>query len=624
MKTLVISRNSKELVRVPLNRKSVFAGRSPSCDAVVRYKGVKPVQFLIEHVSENFDESGTGNSAVVDFDSGFWTLIDVSENHTQETEKGAGGAGIVIDTSQQDFNGFGFKIVMDTLQETDLKKGVLSRSIDHTILDSEKERNVIEVVYFRKDIDIVTNISHLNRKKTSKKIKLFPQQLPDFIFEWEDGIDVKASIRSESPLGKAEVFRRGEKITADFVESKTIAIRNDDMIHIETANDDFYLRLVPEIDVKLEKFSWLKDYMLRALLGALALVSMIVFLVKNFSALPVEKIEPARIIKIEVARPQPIKAEEPPPEIAKAPEEKMEVVKEQPKKEVKPEPVEKMKPQPKTDMAVQKEPVKQAKPVAAAAPKIVNHPEEKPKAGLNNNAKPANVNTMGLLAKLKNGQKATTQKVSADQVLNQGVVSETMTGDAGTVVVKKAPMGTIGRSKGPVDPNALAQASTTLSGVSKVDGASAGPIAMASGKSQFSSGTQLKGLQGSGGAGAGNTAGSGTQASGSGFDRGEAMSAVGGLDKDSIRKALRENRRAIANCYETALLTKRQLDGRMTFRWVISIEGSVASIKLQNSEIKMPPFESCVESVIKAIKFPQAPNKSTTTVVYPFAFQGKK
>lgn len=621
MKTLVISRNSKELVRVPLNRKSVLAGRSPSCDAVVRYKGMKPVQFLLEHVNENLDAENT----VPDFDSGFWTLIDVSENHPQEAEKGAGGAGIVVDSTEQNFNGFDFKVVTDSLQETDLKKGVLSRSIDHTVMqDNGKDRNVVEVVYFRKDIDIVTNISHLNRKKSAKKVKLFPQQLPDFIFEWETGIDVKASIRSESPQGKAEIFRRGERITADFIESKTISIRNDDMIHIETETDDFYLRLVPEVDVNLEKFSWFKDYMLRALLGTLALISMLGFLVHNFAEVPEEKVEPARIIKIEVSKPEPIKVEEPPPPPEPVPpEEKVEVVKQEPKKAVNPEPVEKAKPQPKTDVAIQKEPMKQAKPIAAAPPKVVNRPEDKPKAGLNNNSKPANVNKIGLM-NLKMGQKATTQKVSADQVLNQGVVSETMTGETGTVVVNKAPQGIVGRSKGPVNPNALAEASTTLSGVSKTDGASTGPIAMANGKSRFSSGSQLHGLQGSGGNGAGNTAGSGTQASGSGFDRGEAMSAVGGLDKDAIRKALRENRRAIANCYETALLTKKQLDGRMTFRWVISVEGSVTSIKLQSSEIGMPNFESCVESVIKAIKFPQAPNKSTTTVIYPFAFQGKK
>lgn len=616
MKTLVISRNSKELVRVPLNRKSVLAGRSPSCDAVVRYKGVKPVQFLIEHVSENLE----GENQLEDFDTGFWTLIDVSENHPHEAEKGAGGAGIVIDENQHSFNGFDFKIVTDTLQETDLKKGVLSRSIDHSVLEAGQDRSVIEVVYFRKDIDIVTNISHLSRKNTSKKIKLFPQQLPDFIFEWENGIDVKASIRSEFPQGKAEIFRRGERITADFVQSKTIPIRNDDMIHIETPNDDFYLRLVPEIDVKLEKFSWLRDYMLRALLGALALVTMIAFLVKNFSPLPEEKIESARIIKIEMSRPEPVPVvEEPPP----PPEEKPEVVQEVKRKPVNPEPTQ-PQPQPKAEAALPKEVKPDPKPVAAAPPQVTHRPQEKPKAGLNNNAKPANVNTMGLLAKLKSGQKSTTQKVSADQVLNQGVVSETMTGDSGTVIVKKAPMGVIGRTKEAVNPNALAEASTTLSGATTSNSKAGGAMAMAEGKSRFSSGSQLTGLQGHGAAGTGSSAGSGRVASGSGFDHGEAMSAVGGLDKDAIRKALRENRRAIANCYETALLTKRQLDGRMTFRWMISVEGNVSSIKLQNSEIAMPTFETCVESVIKAIKFPQAPNKTTTTVIYPFAFQGKK
>lgn len=622
MKTLVISRNSKELVRVPLNRKSVFAGRSPSCDAVVRYKGVKPIQFLIEHVSENLSENLGEKNAVEDFDSGFWTLIDVSESKVEESKKGAGGAGIVVDTTQQNFHGFDFKIVMDTLQETDLKKGVLSRSIDHSVGTVGKDRSVVEVVYFRKDIDIVTNISHLNRKKTSKKMKLFPQQLPDFIFEWENGIDIKASIKGENSVNHVEVYRRGERITTDFVKTKTIAIRDDDMIHIETSNDDFYLRLVPEIEVSLEKFSWLKDYMLRSFLVVLALVSMIIFLVKNFSPEYIEKVEPARIIKIQMSSPPVpiVKEEEPLP----APE-KVEIV-EPAKQTTNPEPIDKKaKIQPKADVAVEKKPpAKLLEKAQASKSTVINQPREKPKFGLNNNTKPKNVNTLGLLAKLKNGQKATNQKVSADAILNQGVVSETMTGDSGTVVVNKAPSGIVGRQKEAVNPNALAEASTTLSGATQQDPKAAGGMAMGTGKTRFSIGTQLTGLQGNSGGTTGNTAGIGSTVAGSGFDRGEAMSAVGGLDKDAIRKALRENRRAIANCYETALLTKRQLDGRMTFRWVISVEGNVSSIKLQSSEINLPNFEACVESVIKAIKFPQAPNKSTTTVIYPFAFQGKK
>ncbi len=618
MKTLVISRNEKELVRVPLSRKSLLAGRSPSCDAVVRSQGIKPVQFMIEHVSENLGDPG----AAADFESGFWTLIDVSENNSKEAEKrnATSGAGIVLDTTQQNFNGFDFKIVTDSLFETDLKKGVLSRSLDHSEIITGNERDVIEVVYFRKDIDIVTNISHLNRKKTSKRIKLFPQQLPDFIFEWEDNSDIKAIIKTDKIVEKFEMFKRGERITQDFIDHKIVPLRHDDVLHIETENDDFYLRLVPEVTVVLEKFSWFKDYIVRMTIGILAVVTVLLFLLRNFTPEPVKPPEPPRMIRIELPpTPKPVQTAPP------APVEKVEVEVAEVPKENKPVPVVKEKTAvKKADLAVT-EAVKK-KPVAAAKATVNQLPQAKPKVGLNNNSKPKDVNTIGLLAKLKSGNNTgNKEKVSAAAILNQGVVSETMTGETGQVVVNKAPSGTIGGSKQSSNPNALAEASTSLSGASSANPKASGGLAMAGGNSRFSNGTQLNGLKGAGGSGGnGDTAGSGASGAGSGFDRGETMQAVGGLDKDAIRKALRENRRAIANCYETALLTKKQLDGRMTFRWVISVEGSVSSIKLQSSELKMPNFESCVESVIKTIRFPQAPNKMTTTVIYPFAFQGKK
>jgi hypothetical protein len=608
MKTVIISRNDKELVRVPLNRQSLLAGRSPSCDAVVRYKGVKPVQFMIEHVSENLSEEPTE----ADFESGFWTLIDISEANTKEAEKrnASSGAGIVLDSNRQSFNGFDFKITTDALQETDLKKGVLSRSIDHSVVATAKEKNVIEVVYFRKDIDIVTNISHLNRKKTSKKIKLFPQQLPDFIFEWENSSDVKASIKTSKDHENIEVFSRGERITDDFKQSKTISIKNDDFIHIETESDDFYLRLVPEVDVGLEKFSWFNDFLIRITMGILAAITVFVFLIRNFTVPPEKPPEPPRLIKIELPAPPPALVEEPKPPAEELKLNQPELV------------VEKKEPAKKTDIAVEK--VVKKEPVKAAENTVVMKPKEKPNLGVNNNSKPKDVNTMGLLAKLKNGQTATKQKVSADTILNQGVVSETLSGETGKVVIKKAPLGIIGKQKEPINPNGLAEASTTLSGAFTSDPKAGASLSVAGASDRFSTGTQLSGLKGNGGGGAGQTSGSGTAPSGSGFDRADAIQAVGGLDKDAIRKALRENRRAITNCYETALLTKKQLDGRMTFRWVISLEGNVSSIKLQNSELAMPNFEICVETVIKKIIFPQSPNKMTTTVIYPFAFQGKK
>lgn len=615
MKTVIISRNEKELARVPLNRKILLAGRSPSCDAVVRSKGIKPVQFMIEHVSENLEES----PVVTDFEAGFWTLIDVSEENTVQAEKKAAssGSGIVLDTTMQNFNGFDFKVVTDSLQETDLKKGVISRSIDHTSETTGNQRDVIEVVYFRKDLDIITNISHLNRKNTSKRIKLFPQQLPDFIFEWENNSDVKATMKTEGLSEHFQIFKRGERITDDFISQKSVPIRHDDVLHIETETDDFYLRLVPEVEVALEKFSWFKDYIVRTTIGIIAIVSMLLFLLSHFTPEPIPPPEPPRMIRIEVPS-----APEPPAQVVE-PVETTEVAAKP--KDTTPKPVEEKPTEKKPKMAVSKD--KKSAAIAAEKATVTKKPEEKPRAGLNQNTKPKDVNTIGLLAKLKGGTNTGgKQKVSADTVLNQGVVSETMTGETGKVIVNKAPSGAIGRTSKSSNPNALSEASTTLSGSSATHAKASAGLAMAGGNSRFSNGTQLNGLNNGGGSGNGTTpsGGGGSAASGSGFDRGEAMQAVGGLDKDAIRKALRENRRAIANCYETALLTKKQLDGRMTFRWVISVEGSVSSIKLQSSELAMPNFESCVESVIKQIRFPQAPNKMTTTVIYPFAFQGKK
>jgi hypothetical protein len=615
MKTVVISRNEKELARVPLNRKSVLAGRSPNCEAVVRYKGVKPIQFMIEHVSENLSE----DSDAVDFEAGFWTLIDVSEGTSS-------GAGIVLDENRQNFNGFDFKIILDTLFETDLKKGVISRSVDKSAVAEGQDKSVVEVVYFRKDIDIITNISHLSRFKTSRRIKLFPQ-LPNFIFEWQNGTDVKAIIKSDVTNEPFEIFKRGERITQDFIETKKLDIQNQDVIHISTSNNDFYLRLVPAVDVKLEKFSWAKDYLVRSLFAIFCLLITLLFLLKNYTPLP----EPApvvpRVIRLKLPQPSvPLQqVNEPEPPVVVETEEKIpEQIQPSQTTEVTTEAKEV---DPKAETVVTKEVKKPLQKAAQQAKPINADLEGKAKVGIKNNAKPKDVNTMGLLAKLKNNNSSNSkQKVTADTVLNQGIVSETMTGEKGRVVVTKAPSGTVGRNTQPLNNNSLASASSTLSGASTADPKTSGALGIPGGTGKFSTGTQLKGLKANGVPGGTDsmTTDDSAQSNGTGFERSEIIQAVGGLDKDAVRKALRENRRAIANCYETALLTRKQLDGRMTFRWVISIEGDVTSIKLQSSEVNMPNFEACVESVIKSIKFPQAPNKITTTVIYPFAFQGKK
>lgn len=56
MKAVKILLQNRELERFALDRPTVFIGRSPSCDVVLRVPGLRPLHFLLEWVGEgNFD-----------------------------------------------------------------------------------------------------------------------------------------------------------------------------------------------------------------------------------------------------------------------------------------------------------------------------------------------------------------------------------------------------------------------------------------------------------------------------------------------------------------------------------------------------------------------------------------
>ena len=89
-----------------------------------------------------------------------------------------------------------------------------------------------------------------------------------------------------------------------------------------------------------------------------------------------------------------------------------------------------------------------AKETKASAPSVKNTTKaEKNRDGLNSPAPVKNVNSVGLLGKLGGGKK-TGEKVSADLIVNKGIVSDTATGESGKIVVSQPPAGEIGRGRG--------------------------------------------------------------------------------------------------------------------------------------------------------------------------------
>ena len=356
--------------------------------------------------------------------------------------------------------------------------------------------------------------------------------------------------------------------------------------------------------VEFIPMAWLRDPMVRVILFLLLLLCLIA---TYMAVRPPEEVKepepPARVATVLVQEPQ-VKLPPPPP----PPPPPKEVPPAETKKTTV---VETKTPAPKNTFVTQKTAAKETK---AAAPSFKNSTKvEKNKPGLNSPAPVTNVNTVGLLGKLGGGKK-TGEKVSADLIVNKGVVADTATGDTGKIVVSQPPAGELGRGRGGSSKgdNSLAGASTTLRNSGVTDDNSAGALGMAGGKSKYGGGMKL-------GGGEGLSGGSSTGASGDGN-----MEVAGGLDKEAVRRALAENRRAIRACYETALLARKDLEGRITLRWKIAPSGPVESIAIQSTTVNLPSLENCVQKVVKGIVFPQAPNHLPTTVIYPFVFQGKK
>jgi hypothetical protein len=88
-----------------------------------------------------------------------------------------------------------------------------------------------------------------------------------------------------------------------------------------------------------------------------------------------------------------------------------------------------------------------------------------------------------------------------------------------------------------------------------------------------------------------------------------------GIDKNTIRRYVRQKQSQIAHCYERELLVKPTLSGTVTARWTIDRGGRV----LAPSAKGMQTVDSCVAGVIGTIQFPAGEMIEVTA--YPFHFR---
>ncbi len=571
----------------------LIIGRSPTCDIVLRVKGVLPVHFIVEWVGAGaFGESD---------DDGVWTVFDISKSlQIREKDGGKAGAGegLIIGDKPVKIGEFEFSFRTDRLHHTTLKGGTLTDSFQEKKLIKSASSGTyqLEVVSIREDSGSVTHVRHMDPIKSGARKVMIPH-VPLISVEWSaeaSGVPVQIDT---SRLVDARVYQGVSALLAGkHEEVKAARLVPGELVQINWQKSDHYFRLVPKIEVPPAPLSLFKDPFYRWAALTIVIMGSVFYALRNGDFVPPEPIkEPPRVAKIEIVNlkempPAPV---EPPPEPV--------VKKEEPPKE---EPPPKVKPPQEKPKKAENDEKPGPKNDEKAAPKakLLDKSKDKKTGGIANSPAPkANVNTMGLLGALKTSKP---NVVEANKVINDGIVSNTASGSEGKFVVQQPPSGVVGKKAKDNGGGLTAAFSKPTAGDSQ-SGSSVAAMAGAGG-----SGTSYKAFGGGGGGG-------------DPYGVGDDFSAEGGLDKDAVRKALMAYRRDIRTCYDRALMLKPKIGGRITYKWRIHPDGHVEWINTTTNSTESPHLEACVQTVIHGIKFPKAGNGKPTIVIYPFQFQRK-
>ena len=602
MKRLEIGLGGLALAELDLDRPVLVVGRSPACDSILRAPGVRPIHFVLEWLGEGeFDPDDDGN---------IWAVFSADMAIEGDATSEGGFDGNLVSEKGTSVDGFSFKFKKDRLAAPRITKNALTKQITEASEAAPviaTERMIVEVMRLAPDGEAVVSVEHVRKSKDARIALRGTDSILNVQFEKSSGAGARLVWAAETTRVRT-IGSRG----AGAIAGSERPLAAHEILHVKAGPDAFFVRLVPMQKSDPPKREALKDpFFLISTLTLVIGLAATYWASSTFAPVESTKEPPRRVATVEVKELVPTATPAPTPEPPK------------------PAPTPVATPPPEAPVATP--PPKAVEKVAkapggsqgskAAAPSFNSPPRSKPKPGVNSPAPVADVNAVGLLGAMKKTKSGPAAKISADMVMNNGLISDTASGETGSVTVQQPPSGVVDLNAAKTSKaggggrDDLQSASTTLEGGGAFDPNSNGAIGRKGGKSGFSTGSGTKGL---GGLGAGGGEGKG-QGSGQGAGSGESV--VGGLDRETVRKFVMARRQEIRACYERGLAMNPKLRGRVVPKWYISPSGPVSSIMLEHTELRQSTVESCVMSVIKSIVFPKAPNGQPTTVIYPFMFQ---
>jgi Ca-activated chloride channel family protein len=97
----------------------------------------------------------------------------------------------------------------------------------------------------------------------------------------------------------------------------------------------------------------------------------------------------------------------------------------------------------------------------------------------------------------------------------------------------------------------------------------------------------------------------------------------GGMDREGIRRVIREHLPEIRNCYERELQSQPDLYGKVVLEWDIEAGGRVGKAAVKTDSLSNPKVGQCLTAHLRNWNFPEPPANTVGRVSYPFVFSAQ-
>ncbi len=95
---------------------------------------------------------------------------------------------------------------------------------------------------------------------------------------------------------------------------------------------------------------------------------------------------------------------------------------------------------------------------------------------------------------------------------------------------------------------------------------------------------------------------------------------TGSIDREAIRRVIRENIKQFQFCYDQALRRHSDAYGKVEVKWFIQEHGRATNTVVKSNTVGDSEMGNCIARVIRSLTFPEPPQDQIAEVTYPFVF----